>query len=472
MSTLLLVSSNRLQRPYPVPPIGLAMLAERVTHSLGFEVYLFDAMFRDPAELPGLIRKIRPDYVGLGIRNVDEMEMHRPACLIEPLAKEFVEPIRSATDAPLILGGPGFSVLPRPIMELLDGDVGIVGEGEAALVELIRRIEEGRPVVDMPNVISRTTAIIPSLPAQPMTSDEIGPSRLCRWLDFDPYRARGSYPIQTKRGCTHQCIYCTYPIIEGRNWRIRSPESIVDEIAEASEALGDVTFEVVDSTFNAPPGHAEAVCRKIIDRGLGVRLRTMGINPAGVTDELMDLMVRAGFVQMDCTPDSAAPEVLKQLYKGFTRQQLESTSLAIRRAGIPCMWFFLFGGPRETEETFSQTLDFIDRFIDPLDMVYMAAGLRIYPGTPLYRLSRLRGLISEQDDLLVPKFFVSPELGANRCIELVVNACLSRPNCLPAWQTRPTPEILQRALTLRAQLGPEIPMFRMLIQARRELMGL
>lgn len=470
MTKVLLISSNRVQRPYPVPPLGLCLLAEHL--SPDFEVRIFDAMFRHPSELTAVIADFQPDYVGLSIRNVDAMSMYVPASYLEEIRTDFVEPIRRCTEAPLVLGGSGFSILPRAILGMFGADYGVVGEGEAAFRELLESLEAGHTVVDIAGVVSPNMGNAPFRSPLELEAAKLGPSRIERWLDFDPYRARGSYPVQTKRGCTHQCIYCTYPLIEGRKWRLRSPQTIAREIAEASEALGPVTFEMVDSTFNDPPGHAEAICQALIDLGKPLRLRTMGINPRGVTGELLDLMKRAGFVQMDCTPDSAAPAVLNQLHKGFTREQLEAAARRIRVAGIPCMWFFLFGGPCETTETFDQTLDFIDRFVRPDDMVYMAAGLRVYPGTPLYRLARFKGMISDDDDLTRPNFFTSPDLGSERLKELIRGACATRPNCVPEWETTPSPEMIRRALALRERLDPEVPMFRVLIRVRREMMGL
>ena len=133
------------------------------------------------------------------------------------------------------------------------------------------------------------------------------------------------------------------------------------------------------------------------------------------------------------------------------------------------MWFFLLGGPEEDRQTLKETLDFIDRYVHPEDMVYMAAGLRIYPGTPLHRLALEQGSISREDDLLEPRFYVSPALEAPRLLEWVETECARRPHCLPAWETRPPPELMKRALALRAEQGLDEPMFRTLIRLQREI---
>jgi len=286
-------------------------------------------------------------------------------------------------------------------------------------------------------------------------------------VDYEPYRQRGSYPIQTKRGCRHKCLYCTYGSIEGSRYRTRPPAAVVDEIEDVGRRLGNVSIELVDSPFNDPPGHAEAICREIVRRGLTVRMRTMGVNPAGVTGELIGLMREAGFSQMDCTPDSASPSILLSLKKNFTRERLETTAALISQRDMPTMWFFIFGGPGETEETVGETFDFIDRFVCKDDMVHMTAGIRINPGTGLHRVAVEQGVLDPSDSLLAPTFYVSPSIGRERLSEVLLAAGSTRPNCVNALESTPPPEMLRRALALRRAQGLHEPMFRTLLRLRR-----
>lgn len=471
MTRILLVACNQERRPYPVPPLGLCLIAE----ALGprFDVRLFDGMYRDPDALRDVIEDFRPDYIGLGVRNVEDPIMERPREYLPAVREDFVRTIRESTEAPLILGGAGYSLFPYEILDYFSADYGIVGEGEVAFRRLIEALEQGQPVDDLPGVVSTTSSRTAPLTHGPcLEPAKIGPAKLERWLDFTSYHPRGTYPIQTKRGCAHRCVYCTYPFIEGSSYRLRTPEAIVDELESVRDRLGpETTFEFVDSILNDPRGHAEAICNELIRRKSHVRLRAMGLNPRGVTPELLSLMKAAGFVQMDCTPDSAAPTVLKRLGKGFTVDALERAAGYIREAEIPTIWFLLFGGPGETEETFAQTLEFVDKFVDPRDMVYMWAGLRVYPNTRLYDEALESGLIREGEALLEPKFYVSSALGHRRCIELIEEASARRPNCVPAWEAAPDPNMLRQALALRAQLRSSEPMFRTLIRLRRQRMG-
>jgi radical SAM superfamily enzyme YgiQ (UPF0313 family) len=470
VSRVLLVSSNRERRPYPVPPLGLCLLAERLCER--HEVLVFDGMFAEADDLRAAIDAFSPDVVGLGVRNVDDMMTESPRVYVEDIADRFVAPIRESTRAPLVLGGSGYSLFPRALLERFGADYGVVGEAEHALPALLEAIEAGRggAAVEIPGVVVAGRGHGSVCPGRRCEPSEIGPSRIDRWVDFEPYRERGTYPVQTKRGCACECLYCTYPRLEGCAPRRRAPAAIVDEIEGARDRLGgDVTFELVDSAFDLPPGHAEAVCEELIRRRSQVRLRAMGLAPGGLKTGLAAQLRAAGFRQIDCTPDSAAPAVIEGLRKGFTLEDLRTAARSLRDAGLPTMWFMLFGGPGESEETFAQTIDFIDRYVDPADMVLMAMGLRIYPGTPLHEVALRAGEVGADDDLRAPRFYVSAALGRDRCRKLILEACAVRPNCVPAWESGVDASMIERARELRKAQDDE-PLFRTMIRLRRETM--
>jgi len=230
-----------------------------------------------------------------------------------------------------------------------------------------------------------------------------------------------------------------------------------------------VTFEFVDSTFNDPPGHAEAICREIISRSLSVHLRTMGINPANVTDDLLVLMKEAGFAQIDSTPDSASPSVLRKMGKNFSLEQLQNSARVIARHKMPTMWFFIFGGPGESRKTVGETFDFIDQYIDQDDMVHVTEGLRIYPDTPLYKLAIKEKVISTNDSLLSPKFYVSSIIGEQGLKELIDDEIALRPNCIRISETKPPPELMAAAMRERKEKGLDEPMFRTLLRLKRKM---
>jgi len=467
MKKLLLINTNTLKSPYPVPPLGICLIASCMRGS--YDVRIYDGMFDEGSGLESRLSSFNPDFVGFSIRNVDDMVTERNIFFVEEVYRKFIEPARRFTNAPFILGGSGYTIFPREILDYTGADYGIAGEGEETLPALLQKLERGEDISEIPNVYTKTSQTSGYLRIE-KDYNQRPYSQIDLKLNFKPYTGRGAYSIQTKRGCSLQCLYCSYPLLEGKQYRLRTPVSIVNEIAEASERIGpDVTFEFVDSTFNEPKGHAEDICRELIRRKIKVRMRTMGMNPRNTSRELFALMMEAGFTQIDVTPDSASPPVIKNLRKGFTMDDIRRTANLIREFDMPAMWFFLFGGPGESRETFNETLCFIDNYINTNDLVYMSGGLRIYPGTPLYQVALKEGIISASDNLLSPSvFYFSKDATQAKLREWTLEACNVRYNCLPSSDTIPSAEMLGEAVALRHTKGLTEPMFRTLIRIRRE----
>jgi radical SAM superfamily enzyme YgiQ (UPF0313 family) len=232
-----------------------------------------------------------------------------------------------------------------------------------------------------------------------------------RWLDLARYERRGgTVPIQTKRGCVFKCIYCTYLNVEGWGYRLREPELVADEIAELATEARIRHFEFVDSTFNAPPRHAMAVCEAIARRNLRVHLDTTNFTPATASPELLSAMRHAGFKWLGITAESASDPVLEKLQKGFDVEQLRKVAGNVEDAGMGVLWIFLIGGPGETPATLEETLKFAAWRLDHGDAVYLTVGLRVYPGTTLHNIAMEEGVVPRGDPLLVPKFYFSAEL--------------------------------------------------------------
>ena len=466
MKRVLLINTNVEKAPYPVPPLGLCMLAAALEGE--YEVEIYDGVFNEGRNLVAIVREFSPDFIGFSIRNIDDVVMDRAIFYVDGIMEKFILPVKAVTNVPIILGGSGFSIFPAEVMKMTGADFGIVGEAESILPALLEKIDQKADTSDIPNLITPPNFEIQKgsgfrfLKPVPGRFPDID-----RRIDFAPYRDKGVYSIQTKRGCSHGCVYCTYPLIEGRKFRTRAASDVADEIEQAHDRLGHITFEFVDSTFNDPKGHAESICREIISRNINVRLRTMGINPRNTSDELFELMIRAGFVQIDATPDSASAEILDNLDKGFNLREVENMARLIRKHDIPTMWFFLFGGPGESVKTFDETLDFIDNFINPADLVYMNAGLRIYPGTPLYKIAVEEGRFSaDRSIFLPPAYYYSGQLSKSDLDSLIRKASAKRHNCIAAMETAPSKEMISEAIEMRKKDQLDEPMFRSLLRVR------
>ncbi len=463
MKRVLLVNPNTEQSPYPVAPLGLCLVAASLKNE--YSVQIYDGTFKGASDLTETVQRFSPDYIGISIRNVDDVTSSVEKFYIDEIRAAFVDVIRTCTKAPIILGGAGFNLFPQLLVEKLGADFGVLGEAEHSFLTFLHCLDIGQNPenafgIVLPKNETASKAFVSSKQLN------LPFSNIDELIDFEPYRTRGSYPIQTKRGCDLKCVYCSYPLIEGTSYRLRDSKEIVDEIEQAALRLGSVTFEFVDSTFNAPLEHAENVCREIIKRKLNLRLRSMGVNPGKITDSLLDLMCRAGFAQIVCSADTASEETLIKYQKGFTRQKLIEVASLIRKHDMPSMWSFIFGGPGETEATIQESFDFIEQHINSLDMVHMVEGIRIYPRTPIFQIAVEEGLIEAGDSLLRPVYYISPKLGKERLQAIICDKSKTIPNCIRGSESKVSPEIMQKALELRKEQSLDEPMFRTLLRLK------
>ncbi len=464
MKKIILINANNEHKPYPVPPIGLFLVASSIKEN--YKIKIVDGVFITTKEILAEIVNFKPDYIGISIRNIDNLQIIDSKCFFDHIQNNIINPIKEASASPIILGGSGFSIFAEQLIKKLNVDYGVIGEGEKVLPELLQYLDENKDPSKLPGIITKSNkGFIKNNDF--LNVNKLPFTEFDKHINYNPYKERGAYSIQTKRGCYHKCIYCTYTYLEGSNYRLRSPKDVADEIEEANKRLGYLIFEFVDSTFNDPPGHAEEICREIIKRKINIGLRTMGINPANASEELFNLMMRAGFTQIDCTPDSASPTMIKNLKKNFTLDQLKRTAEIIKKNDIPTMWFFIFGGPEENEKTILESFDFIDNYVYELDMVHITKGLRIYPNTELYDIAINEKIINKDDDLIYPLFYISKNLTLDKLNKIIFDETSKRPNCIPAEESTPSKLMLEAAKKLKNKLNK--PMFRILLKLRQEM---
>ncbi len=402
-----LVNTNRIAPP--VAPIGLEYVAEGLCAS-GREVDLLDLCWEERPE-PAIARFFgRREYgmIGISVRNTDDCSFATRESFLPEVAA-MVESIRKHTGAPIVLGGVGFSIMPEMVLAQCGGDAGIWGEGEFPLARLAERLEEGRTWDDVPGLIVRRGEGWRRNPGSYFSLTDLPPMRR-GFLDNRRYfREGGQAGIETKRGCPRRCIYCADPVAKGRSVRVRPPRDVADELFRLV-GMGIDHIHTCDSEFNIPGEHALAVCREIVRRGLGERLRWYAYcAPVPFTRELADLMRRAGCAGINFGADSGDDRMLEALRRSFRAEDILRASRLCREAGITVMFDLLIGAPGETRESIARTIEVMKQ--SEADRAGVAVGVRVYPGTELAeRIAEgggEKGLVGG-DDLSKPVFFVEP----------------------------------------------------------------
>lgn len=377
--------------------------------------------------LEAVLRDFMPDYIGISLRNIDDVLIRRRETFHQ-LPVRICETIRRFTDAPVIIGGSGFSIFPESILEITGADFGISGEGEESLPALLRALESGTDYRMIPGLVYREGDSIHINASEPMNPEfEMHSADPPRDL-VDYYAGTSSMlNIQTQRGCSFNCCYCTYPSIEGCANRFRDAVAVADEF-ERIAAMGARYIFIVDSVFNSSAEHVAAVCEELIRRNTGLRWGCF-LRPAGLTPELMRLMARAGLAHIEFGSDSFADAVLEAYRKGFAFDDILNSSRMAADENIDYCHFLISGGPGETDRTLKEGFD---NSLHLKNAVILAVvGMRIYPGTALHEMAIDEGRIDRDSKLLMPEYYISPALTEDSVFEYLSHFAESASGWIP-----------------------------------------
>ncbi|MFO8113199.1 MAG: radical SAM protein [Desulfosalsimonadaceae bacterium] len=404
---VLFISPNTETINMPVLPLGMASVVAS-TRKAGHTVLSLNLLESSDIRMSfeNAFREIKPDAIGISVRNIDDQSMENTRFLLDPV-KELVEDCRKMSDAPVILGGAGYSIFPQSTLEYTGADFGLQGEGEEMFPLLLEFLNAGRKPLCIPGVYSRKMKrnnpprYNTDLDLFPLPEPDVH-------LDIPGTIDKGQLwlPYQTRRGCPMKCNYCSTPVIEGTTLRFHDIRAIIENLSLYVEN-GITQFFFVDNIFNIPEPYAEQLCDALIESGFVIQWRCI-LYPRKINPELAGKMTAAGCAAVSLGFESGAVPVLAHMNKQFTPPDISETCRILNDCGIEQQGFLLLGGPGETRQTVEESLAFADSL--PLDTLKITVGIRIYPETPLAKTALAEGVISDGDDLLNPRFYLRPEL--------------------------------------------------------------
>ena len=390
-NSVLLALTDPIVYP-PVMPYGvgvlLSALAQKNVNSSAIWPHLDGSAIRS---LRDRLHIERPAIVGFSFRNLDMAGYHYSDTGDDHFLDELKSLVTEAksTGAVAVIGGSGFSIAPREILEYVGGDVGFVGPSEIDFAEFCSRIIKNgsNPKAALSGLSSgifsgETAPLLQNLPLlAPAGAD-------CRTVEYAKL-VGGMVPLRTKSGCPSKCAYCVVPNIEPLT--LRPWQDIRDELRRYVDAnLGDRIF-IADGEFNLPSPKRAIELSQQIEREFSDRIKWRSyLDPASVTRELAEAMVSANCIGVSLSVDSFADEPRKGLGKtGSAERAIEAVNHCVDAGFKNILVNLIFGGPGETIDTAERTALIANTFLKKGVGVNVTVGLRVYPGTPLAHTSKM-----------------------------------------------------------------------------------
>jgi len=378
------------------PPISLGYLAAVLLEE-GIDVKVVDA-YAERIGLEEVLEKVRaymPDFIGISCLTSNAYICHRIAKKIKDFNKEIK----------IIFGGVHAALMPNEVMNNESIDVVIRGEGEYSFLETVKAFAENRELSSVKGITYRKNSEVISNPDMEYIEDlDDLPFPAWELFNLDLYRPVPHwvlvssklpvFPFLTSRACPYNCTFCSLKIM-GKKRRVRSVKNTVDELEYLANKFNAKQIIFWDAIFPLVKSRGMEICDEIIKRGLHKRIKWMCETRVNVVDlELLKKMKEAGCRRVFYGIESGVQELLNNIRKGFTLDQVRKAIKLTKKAKIEITACFMLGLPGETKELSQQTIDFAKE----LNTDYAKFNMTIpYPGTELYDQAVKEGTLKSTD---------------------------------------------------------------------------
>ena len=346
------------------------------------------------------VRLVDAPANGLGLKQViDDVERFKAELIVIETSftslhndLRVAHEIKKAHDyVKIVMVGPPTSVLTREILSHNAIDYVAYYEYDWTLKELAKSIEEGVNPQEILGIAYKDSGVIRVNPPRPFSTSKDLDSLpfvskvYAKHLNiYNYYLSSALYPeaqIFAGRECPFQCTFCAWPqTFMGRIPRLRSTENVIEELKWIKENLPyvkEVVFE--DDTFGVNRKWLKEFLNKLIEEKLDIAWSCQ--IRADLDLETLKLMSKAGCRLVIVGFESANQQILNNIKKGITVEQMKKFAENIKKAGIFLHADFIIGLPGETKETIQQTFQFIKEIKPDILQISIATP---FPGTEFY----------------------------------------------------------------------------------------
>ena len=344
-------------------------------------------------------------------------------------AAQITRALRGSIAAPVLWGGVHPTIRPEECLEV--ADMVCVGDGEEALLDVVRAVAAGRSVAEVPNIWSRRPdGSLARNPVRPLAVDldALPPPDWSHedhhiWIEGEGIVAltpdvterflaggtvsrllgRVGYQTMTGRGCPHRCAYCVNDAIKSLYGakgylRWRGVAHVMAELEQVRLAMPFIGYVWIsdDAFFARPLENIREFCREYKAR-VGLPFTCLG-SPATITREKMEALVDAGMVYMQMGVQTGSPRIQALFNRQAMGNDRMLAAMAIVNAYkdrmLPPSYDFILDTPYETLEDRLESVRFIAKIPKPFRL--QPFSLVLYPGTKLAAMAAADGLLADE----------------------------------------------------------------------------
>ncbi|NOQ21139.1 MAG: radical SAM protein [Candidatus Aegiribacteria sp.] len=284
-----------------------------------------------------IIMEEQPDIVGFSIKSSTVLRVIDAAM-----------EVRKSYDGPIICGGPHITIDGEAFLnEHSCFDIGVAGEGEDTILEIIDYLLGNRKLEEIKGIIARSgDGLLRTELRAPV--DDLDMIPFPDYTHFDIFsNGMKVYWVCTSRGCPFKCTFCNVPSISGRKWRFRSVSNIIEELEHALITHpGIQCIDIADDNFTFDISRVKEFCMQLIKKKLNFRWKcSNGIRADRIDEELVSLMKDSGCTGIDFGIESGSPAVFAGIKKGETLKTIEESVNMVKAAGMRVAASFIIGLP-------------------------------------------------------------------------------------------------------------------------------
>ncbi len=337
------------------------------------------------------VKDYKPDIIGIGCTFSGAFKSLK--IIAKRIKKIFPK-------APIAIGGIHPTVFAREILKRYSFiDYVVIGEGEAAFLELVKHITNGSPSLDSVDGIAfrdkgnirinPKTKFENNLDGLPLVDYSIINANeykmdTSNWYSPKKIKVGQPFTIISSRSCPNRCTFCSMRLVHGPKIRFRSADNILDEIEYLYNDYGVRYFQFMDDNMTLDKKRILEICNGIKRRNMDIQFDTPnGLAINRLDQEIIDAMVDAGLVYVSLGVESGSEYIRnKSMKKGLmTKKIYEIVEACAKHSQLFIKGFFIIGMPEETQETLQETYEMIKKL--PFDKISVNFVVP-YPGTELF----------------------------------------------------------------------------------------